>query len=109
MEKINHIYCGDAEQVMKENIQEQSVHLIITSPPYNLGMEYDNHNDKLEYESYLHNLFGVWEQSYRILVNGGRIAINVPNITIEKKYYSLTSDIIKQMIYIGFIMRGDII
>jgi site-specific DNA-methyltransferase (adenine-specific) len=105
----DYIICGDAEYVMKEFVKDESVHLIITSPPYNVGIDYDEHNDNLDYASYLSSLFKVWEQCYRVLVKGGRIAINVPNISIEKKYYSLTSDIVKQMEKIGFIMRGDIL
>ena len=106
---MNKIFCGDAEQVMKENIKDESVHLIITSPPYNLGIEYDNHDDNRDYQSYLDDLFRVWQECYRVIVNGGRCCINVPNITINKKYYSLSSDIVKQMEKIGFIMRGDIL
>ena len=106
---INEIICGDAEHVLKEQIKDESVHLIITSPPYNLGMDYDNHNDNMLYDEYLNFLYKVWEQCYRILINSGRICINVPNITIKKKYYSLTSDIVKQLEQIGFIMRSDIL
>ncbi|MCL2312937.1 MAG: site-specific DNA-methyltransferase, partial [Firmicutes bacterium] len=105
----NRVICGDAEQVMKEQIKNESVHLIITSPPYNLGMDYHNHNDSKDYNFYLDDLYKVWKECYRVLVDGGRICINIPNITLEKKYYSLTSDIVKQMEKIGFIMRGDIL
>ena len=53
----------------------ECVHLAITSPPYNLGLEYDSHNDKMPYEDYLKWLMGFWAELYRVLVPGGRFAL----------------------------------
>jgi DNA modification methylase len=106
---MNNIYCGDACDVMNEHIQDESVHLIITSPPYNVGIDYDNHNDSLDYKSYLSNLFKVWECCYQKLVKGGRICINVSTVKVNTEYYSLTTDIVNQMRELNLIMRGDIL
>lgn len=46
---VNKIICGDTIEVMKK-MPENSVHLIITSPPYNVGIPYENHHDLLPYK-----------------------------------------------------------
>ena len=47
------------------------MHLAITSPPYNVGLEYDGHNDKMPHELYLEWLMPVWSELKRVLVHGG--------------------------------------
>ena len=41
---VNQIICGDVLKVMK-NLPDNSIHFAVTSPPYNVGKNYDNHND----------------------------------------------------------------
>ncbi|MCL2038824.1 MAG: site-specific DNA-methyltransferase [Bacteroidetes bacterium] len=108
MEIINKVFCGDRIEVINK-LPEESVHLIITSPPYNVGIAYDNHNDTMPYNEYLEFLNETWEACYKILVNGGRIAINIPSVTADGCYQPLFSDVIQQMKKIGYIMRGDIL
>lgn len=105
---INKIICGDAIEVMKK-MPENFVHLIITSPPYNVGISYDNHNDLLPYKEYLEFIENTWFECYRILTRGGRICVNVPSVTADGEYQSLYCDVINQMKKIGYIMRGDIL
>jgi len=105
---INKIICGDCIEVMK-TMPKDFIHLIITSPPYNVGKPYKNHNDKMPYKEYLNWLEDVWRECYRVLVKGGRICINVPSVTADRQYQPLFADIINQMRKIGYIMRGDII
>jgi len=65
-------------------IPDESVHLIITSPPYNIGKEYDEHVDKQDWSTYKDKLLRpVFEQCYKKLVNGGRVAVNVPNVACQ--------------------------
>lgn len=107
-ELLNTVILGDCVEVM--NIMpKNSVHLIITSPPYNVGIKYDNHNDLLPYKEYLKFLFNAWKACKRVLVKGGRICINVPSITAEGNYQPLFVDVVNQMRGLGFIMRGDIL
>ena len=49
MEFENQIINGDVLEVMKK-LPNNSIHLAITSPPYNVGKNYDNHNDNMNYE-----------------------------------------------------------
>jgi site-specific DNA-methyltransferase (adenine-specific) len=89
---------------MKE-LPDNSVHLMITSPPYNVSKEYD---EDLSLKEYLQLLENVFKETYRVLVNGGRACINVANIG-RKPYIPLSDYISKMMIDIGFNMRGEII
>jgi len=60
---IDKIICGDALETLKTTPSE-SVHLVITSPPYNLDKPYTNHNDKLEYDEYLSWMNLVWSECH---------------------------------------------
>ncbi len=92
-----------------KSMPENFIHLIITSPPYNVGKPYINHNDKMPYKEYLNWLEEVWKECYRVLVVGGRICINVPSVTADGEYQPLFVDVVNQMRKIGYIMRGDIL
>jgi site-specific DNA-methyltransferase (adenine-specific) len=63
---------------MQEHIADESIDLIVTSPPYNVGIEYDRWNDNLPEQEYWDFTKKWVEQSYRVLKIGGRICINIP-------------------------------
>ena len=86
-------------------IPDNSLHLMITSPPYNVSKEYD---EDLSLSEYLEMLRKVFTETYRVLLNGGRTCINVANLG-RKPYIPLSDYISKMMIEIGFNMRGEII
>jgi len=100
---INNIFCKSSEQM--EELPDSSVHLMITSPPYNVTKEYD---DNLSLDEYVDLLNRVWKETYRVLVPGGRACINVANLG-RKPYIPLHSYIIEGMLSLGFLMRGEII
>ncbi len=99
----NQFILGSAEN-MKE-LPDNSIHLMITSPPYNVSKEYDQ---DLSLKEYLQLLENVFKETFRVLVNGGRACINVANLG-RKPYIPLSDYISKMMIDIGFNMRGEII
>ncbi|QMU66629.1 MAG: site-specific DNA-methyltransferase [Flavobacteriaceae bacterium] len=99
----NRIIFGTAENM--SSIPNNSLHLMITSPPYNVSKEYD---EDLSLKEYLQMLKNVFEETYRVLVNGGRACVNVANLG-RKPYIPLSDYISKMMIEIGFNMRGEII
>jgi len=88
-----------------DEIPDYSVHLMVTSPPYNVQKEYDEDLTLEEYTSLLRNVFS---EVYRVLVTGGRACINVANLG-RKPYIPLHSLIIDEMLSLGFFMRGEII
>jgi site-specific DNA-methyltransferase (adenine-specific) len=100
---LNRFYCKSSE-VMDE-IPDDSVHLMVTSPPYNVGKEYDNDLTLDEYLGLLGRVFG---EVYRKLVTGGRACINIANIG-RKPYIPLHAMVIEIMLDLGFLMRGEII
>ena len=99
----NTIILSSSEN-MKE-LPDNSIHLMITSPPYNVSKDYD---DDLTLNEYLELLTKVFTETYRVLVNGGRACINLANLG-RKPYIPLSDYISKIMIDIGFNMRGEII
>jgi len=103
----NEIICGDALKIMRE-IPDNSIHLIITSPPYNVGKDYDTHNDKMNYNEYLAWLMEVWKEVKRILVDGGRFALNIAPTGI-KDFVPIHQDFSNQLRSIGMKFRTEII
>lgn len=83
---VNRVLCGDAVKMM-QRLPSESVHLIVTSPPYWNLVDYgvDGQIGQDSYEKYLHDLLEVWRESFRILVPNGKLCINTPIIPIPKK------------------------
>jgi len=100
---LNRIYCKSSE--MMDEIPDYSVHLMVTSPPYNVTKEYDEDLTLDEYREFLKKVF---TETYKKLVTGGRACINIANLG-RKPYIPLHSYIIKDMLDIGFLMRGELI
>ena len=99
----NKIILGSSEKMSE--LPDSCVHLMITSPPYNVTKEYDNN---LSLDEYLHLLSKCFSETYRVLVNGGRACINIANVG-RKPYIPFSDYISKMMIDMGFNMRGEII
>jgi site-specific DNA-methyltransferase (adenine-specific) len=95
---------GHGSQNMAE-LPEGCVHLMVTSPPYNAGKEYDQ---DLKLDEYLAMMRQVWAETWRVLVPGGRACINVANLG-RKPYIPLHAYIIRDILSLGFLMRGEII
>ena len=101
---LNKITCADSQAL--SFLPDNSVHLIVTSPPYNVTKDYDN---DLTLDDYLGLLKNVMKECYRVLVRGGRICLNIANIG-RKPYIPLNSYINQLMINdLGYLMRGEII
>jgi len=73
---LNKIVVGDSAEVLKQ-LPDNCIDLIFTSPPYNFGLNYDNHKDSLQWENYFNKLFVIFKECIRVLKYGGRIAVNV--------------------------------
>ena len=89
-------------------VDDGSVQLIVTSPPYNVGKDYAQHRDAMELREYLAFLNDVWKECTRVLCHGGRLAVNIAN-TWRKPYLPLNAYIARQLIDLGLLMRGEII
>ena len=102
-ENLNKIYCKTSE--LMDEIPDYSVHLMVTSPPYNANKEYDKDLSLDEYRALLKRVF---QETYNKLVTGGRACVNIANLG-RKPYIPLHAYIIEDMLAIGFLMRGEII
>jgi site-specific DNA-methyltransferase (adenine-specific) len=103
-ESLGKIINGNCIEVMGK-LPENSIDLIVTSPPYGVGISYDIHNDDIEFEEY--KVFSKeWlSQAFRVLKDDGRIAVNIPyEINRQKKggRIFMVSEIWKIMQEIGF-------
>lgn len=99
----NRIVTASSEQM--EALPDNCVHLMVTSPPYNVTKTYD---DDLTLAEYLALLRRVFAETFRVLVNGGRACINVANLG-RKPYIPLSDHISQMMLDLGYNMRGEII
>lgn len=116
MKTWHKVIIGDSRW-MKE-IPDESVHLIITSPPYWQLKDYGNgkqigFNDT--YEEYINNLNLVWNECHRVLHKGCRLCINIGDQFARSVYYGrykvipIRTEIIKFCESIGFDYMGAII
>ena len=100
---LDRIFCASSERM--QELPDRSVHLMVTSPPYNVGKIYDQ---DLSLEDYLAFLRRVLKETQRVLVPGGRACINIANLG-RKPYIPLHAYITQDMLDLGFHMRGEII
>lgn len=117
MTKTQHIIINGDSRNMSE-LQDKSVHLIITSPPYWQLKDYGNDNQigfNDSYEQYINNLNLVWKECFRVLHDGCRLCINIGDQFARSVYYGrykvipIHSEIIRFCETIGFDFMGQII
>ena len=73
--QLNTIYCGDCLSILP-NIPDNYIDLIVTSPPYNIGIEYDGYSDKKPWKLYYEWCSKWLKECYRILKPDGRMSLN---------------------------------
>lgn len=95
---------GHSAEKMSE-LADASVALMVTSPPYHVGKDYDS---DASFEEYLELLEKVFAESYRVLQPGGRAVVNVANLG-RRPYVPLSHEVTARMLRIGFYMRGEVI
>jgi DNA modification methylase len=106
----NPLVCGDARSM---SLPDNSVALVVTSPPYFAGKEYEEALGRgvipATYIDYLRLLTDVFEECLRVLEPGGRIAVNVANLG-RKPYRSLSADVVRILDDgLGMLLRGEIV
>jgi DNA modification methylase len=111
--------CGVADQIFvgdsraMAELVDNCVALVVTSPPYFAGKEYEavlgSGHVPSSYIEYLEMLAAVFAECWRVLEPGGRIAVNVANLG-RKPYRSLSGDVTRILQDdIGFLLRGEVI
>lgn len=110
-EQVNSVPAHATDRVFQHSsesmteLPDNSVSLMVTSPPYNVGKDYDR---DLSLDDYLEFLSRVLAETKRVLVPGGRIAFNVANLG-RKPYIPLNALVASLASDLGLLMRGEII
>lgn len=74
--EVDKVYLGDCVKIMKE-LPDKSIDLVFADPPFNIGIKYDVHNDKMSYKEY-YNWSENWiKETYRLLKNNGTVYIAI--------------------------------
>lgn len=110
---IDRLFVGDARSMTDEQVADRSVALVVTSPPYFTGKEYEEDigegEEPFAYRSYLEMLKDVFALCAKKLEPGGKLAINVANLG-RRPYRSLAADVITILQDdLGLLLRGEII
>ncbi|NHK31699.1 MAG: site-specific DNA-methyltransferase [Asgard group archaeon] len=74
---INKIYMKNCIQGMNELLPEKSIDVIVTSPPYNIGIQYNSYNDNIPFEDYLDFIEQVAKSCHRVLKDDGSFFFNI--------------------------------
>jgi modification methylase len=101
--EVDQVWGHSAEDM--HELADNSVALMMTSPPYHVGKDYDSDTT---FDDYLALLRRVFTETHRVLEPGGRAVVNVANLG-RRPYVSLSSRIVVMMEEIGFLMRGEVI
>ena len=103
------VWIYNADVLKINSIKEQSIDLIVTSPPYNVDIKYNSHNDALSYNDYLLFTREWLSRCYKFLKDDGRFCLNIPldkNKGGQQSVYADITNIAKQ---VGFKYHSTII
>jgi len=105
-ELVNKIYCADSLVFLRE-LPDNCIDMILTSPPYNFGISYNNTNDVNIWENYFSILFSIFKECIRVLKSGGRIVVNIQPMFSDyvPTHHFISNFFIKE----GLIWKGEII
>ena len=100
---LDRVFVQSSESMSQ--LPDDCVALMVTSPPYNVGKDYD---DDLALGDYLDLLRRVFTETYRVVEPGGRVAVNVANLG-RKPYLPLNHLVGVLLTEVCFLLRGEII
>lgn len=103
---INKIHCSDSLDIIKK-FPDNCIDIVLTSPPYNFGINYENTNDVNIWEYYFNKLFNIFRECIRVLKDSGRIIINVQPMFSDyiPTHHLISNFFLKE----GLIWKGEII
>lgn len=73
----NNIFCMDCIEGMKQYLPDNSIDVIITSPPYNIGVKYNSHKDNMPFDKYLDWMEEIAKECFRVLKDDGSFFFNI--------------------------------
>jgi len=96
--------------ILKTNsIKENSIDLIVTSPPYNVGVKYSSHDDTMSYDNYLSFSKEWLSECYKLAKDDGRFCLNIPLDKNKGGQQSVGADITVIAKQIGFKYHSTIV
>ncbi|MBI5072653.1 site-specific DNA-methyltransferase [Candidatus Woesearchaeota archaeon] len=101
------IICEDV--LSTDKILEESVDLIVTSPPYNVDIKYNSHNDQITYEKYLEFSHRWLSRCFNWLKDDGRMCLNIPLDINKGGQQSVGADLTLIAKKIGFNYHSTVI
>ena len=103
---LNKIITADSLTFLK-TLPNNCIDLVLTSPPYNFGLDYQSHNDTDSWHNYFDMLFEIFEECIRVVKYGGRIIVNVQPLFSD---YIPSHHIISKFFFDkGLIWKGEIL
>lgn len=100
---LDRVFEHTSEQM--HELPDSSVALMVTSPPYHVGKDYDS---DATFEEFLGLLQRVFAETHRVLEPGGRMVVNVANLG-RRPYIPLASYVTQMALELGFFARGEVI
>ena len=101
------VHNADSRDLLTLGIKP--VHLVITSPPYNVGIDYADHDDVMSLSAYRDLLYAVFTNCHELMVDGARIAVVVPFGVGRNPWVPFASEIMHLLGAAKFTLRGQII
>lgn len=100
--------CGDSEDILR-SLPNNCIDIIVTSPPYNFGLEYknDEKRDAIKWVDYFDKIKRIWKECVRILKPGGRMCVNVQPLFSD--YIPTHHVISNQLSELGMLWKGEIL
>ena len=105
-EYVNKIITGDSGEVLRA-MPDNCIDMVLTSPPYNFGLDYNAHEDTDTWTVYFEKLFSIFDECVRVLKHGGRIIVNVQPLFSD--YIPTHHLISKFFLDRGLIWKGEIL
>lgn len=97
------------EDFLKTHLKSEIIDLIVTSPPYNVGIEYSQYKDSDSYAEYLEFSKKWFTQAYRLLNKNGRMCLNIPLDKNKGGNKSVCADLTVLAQKVGFKYHSTII
>jgi len=108
--KNTKIFNKSAEDM--SNIEDESIHAIITSPPYFQMREYGNENElgqEDNVEGYLVNLMKIFKECHRVLRDDGSLFVNINDCVVNNRYQAVPQRFLMKMIHSGWLFNDEMI
>ena len=107
---LDTIQCGDSQELLN-GLPDASIDIVLTSPPYNFGLEYAGEtgaqDDARDWDAYFQKLLSIWRECVRVLVPGGRLLVNVQPLFSD--YIPTHHRISEQLRQLGLLWKGEIL